>query len=451
MGILRNLERAAAERKNYYATPPSIVVDPKDPRLGAYFGGGTVTGKAVNDNTVMQITAFFGCVRLLAETMGAMPSGIFRKEKSGNAEKADHPLAEILIDRPNVDMNDVEYREASTANIAARGNTYSLIERRGDGNIASLYPVASALVTPRRDRTTDWEIAYDIRDRGKVERYPADKVWHRKQFSFDGLVGLSPIQCARETFALALAGEEFNSRLFAQGLLTSARVSIPDWLTQEQRDRANAKIAEMYTGVVNMGKPMLLEGGMKVESGILTPEEAQFLALRQFTVIEICRLMGIKPHMIAALERATDNNIERLSLEFVTYTMLPHLRRDEAAVRKLLKPADRDRFFYRYNFDGLLRADSVSRAALYAILLQNGVYSRNEVRALENRNRVDAEGMNDYTVQSNMAMIDQLAELVSARSAGKDTSAEEDKIEGRAIGEFVALLKRLSKPAPVIA
>lgn len=425
MGLLAKLERGAVERKAYAGE----IVTTTNQKLGSFFGGGTVTGKAVNDNTVMQITTFFACIRLLAETMGAMPSAMFRSEKSGNAEKVDHPLSEILVDRPNIDMNGIEFREAGTSNIAARGNGYALIERRGSGDVSSLYPIPASRVTVRRNQSTSWEVVYDVDDRGKKVPYPAEKIWHRRAFSFDGLVGLSPIQCARETFALALAGEEFNARLFAQGLMPSARVSMPNWLTVDQRDLANKKLLEMHAGLVNMGKPMLLEGGMKVEPGLITPEEAQFLALRQFTVVEICRLMGIKPHMVAALERATDNNIERLSLEFVMYTMLPHMRRDEAAVKKLLKPADRDKYFYRYNFEGLLRADSVARANLYSILLQNGVYSRNEVRALENRNSSDADGMDDYTVQSNMAIIDQLAALVAARSEGKDTSPAEVKIE----------------------
>lgn len=386
---------------------------------GTLSGGGTIVGKAVNDTTAMQVTAFFACIRLLAETMGAMPSAIYRQQPGGNAEKVDHPLAEVLIEQPNADMNGAEYREASTTNLAARGNAYSLIERRSDGNVLSLYPVPSSRVQVKKDSTTNYEIKYGIQDRGKTEWFPAEKIWHRKGFSFDGLIGLSPIACAREAIGLALAGEEFNAQLFGQGLMPSARVSIPAWLTDQQREVANKKLLEMHTGMKNLGKPMLLEGGMKVEDGLLSPDDAQFLQLRQFTVIEICRMLGVKPHMIAALEAATDNNIEKLSLEFVTYTMLPHLRRDEMAARKLFKPADRGRYFYRYNFEGLLRADSTARAQLYSILLQNGVYNRNEVRALENRNSVDDQAMNQYTVQSNMAMLDQLAALVAARSSPK--------------------------------
>jgi len=388
-------------------------------KLGSWFNNNTsYTGKSVTEGSAMQVTAFFACIRLLAETMGAMPSAIFKFEKNGNATKAeDHPLHEVLVHQPNADMNGIEFREASTANLSARGNAYSLIERRGDGNVLSLYNLPSSAVTPKRDKSTNYETMYGFNDRGKQEWYPAEKIWHRKGFSFDGLMGLSPLQSAREALGLALAGEEFNARLFGQGLMPSARVSIPTWLTDPQREVANKKLLEMHSGLQNMNKPMLLEGGMTVESGLITPDEAQFLQLRQFTVIEICRLLGVKPHMIAALERATDNNIEKLSLEFVTYTMLPHIRRDEVAARKLFKPGDKSQYFYRYNFEGLLRADSAARANLYSIMLQNGVFSRNEVRALENRNTATDDGMDDYTVQLNMGLIQALEAMQKAEAA----------------------------------
>ena len=379
-------------------------------------GGGTVVGKNVNETTAMQVTTFFAGIRLLSETMGAMPSAIFEKQKGGNAVAVEHDLADVLIHQPNADMNGIEYREASTANLAARGNAYSLIERRSDGGLLSLYPVPSARMQVKRDASTNWEIKYGMMDRGKMVWLPSDKVWHRKAFSFDGLVGLSPITCAREAIGLALAGEEYNARLFGQGLLPSALVSIPAWLTEAQRIQAKAKLKEMHTGLEHMNEPYLLEGGMKVDGGLLTPDDAQFLQLRQLTVIEICRLLAIKPHMVAALERATDNNIEKLSLEFVQYTMLPHMRRDEVAARKLFKPADREKFFYRYNAEGLLRADSVARAALYSIMLQNGVSSRNEVRAKENWNRIDDPAMDQFTVQLNMTPIDLLSSIVAARN-----------------------------------
>ena len=426
MGILSKLERGAADLKAYSSGQSFTLADQEvNQKLTTILGGQTYTGKAVTERTAMQVTTVWACVRLLAETMGAMPSAIYRAEKSGNATKTDdHPLHEVLVEQPNADMNGLEAREARTANIALRGNQIALIERRSSGDVSSLYPVPYGQVQRKRDSSTDYEMRYGITDRGKLEWYPPEKVWHTKGFSFNGLEGLSPIGYAREAMALALAGEEFNARLFGQGLIPSALVSIPQWLTDDQREKANKKMLELHAGLQNMRKPMLLEGGMKVEAGLMTPDDAQFLQLRQFTVVELCRLFGVKPHMIAALERATDNNIEKLSLEFVMYTMLPYIRRDEVGARKLFKLADRSTFFYRYNFEGLLRADSQARALLYSILLQNGVYNRNEVRALENRNASDAPGMDDYTVQLNMTVI-QLLEQMQRAAAQTDKSTSQ--------------------------
>jgi HK97 family phage portal protein len=377
--------------------------------VSRYFGGRTHTGKTVDQSSAMQITVVWACVRLLAETVGAMPLAVYRKSDNGNAEKVDHDLGKVLIDQPNRDMTGLEFRETCMSNLVLRGNAYSRIERSGNGNVASLYPIPSARVTPKRN--AQGLVYYEVSEQGAIEKVPAEQIWHWRGFSFDGLCGLSPLATAREAMGLALAGEEFNAKLFGQGLMPSALVEIPTFLKKEQRTDAVAALQEMWAGMQNAGKPMLLEGGMKVAEGLFPPEDAQFLQLRQFTVEELCRLFRISPHMVANLERATNNNIERLSLEFVMYTVMPYLRRIEERARQLLRPADRSRYFLRFNFEGLLRADSVARGQLYSILLQNGVYSRNEVRALENRNAVATDGMDDYTVQSNMAFIDALDQL----------------------------------------
>lgn len=391
-----------------------ITLDLKDPRLGQFLGGGpSITGHVINDESVMRITTAFACVRVLAETVGAVTMQIFERQSNGNAKKVDHDLGAVLIDKPNTDMRGLEYREAKTTNLAARGNAYSLIERNGIGNVSSLYPVPARLVMPKRE--LDGSIIFSVNDRGKTEKLPPEKIWHWKGFGYNGLVGLSPIECARQAMGLALAGEEANARLFANGMVSSAIIKIPTWLKPDQRVEAEKKLAQMHAGLVNHGKPYLLEGGMEADQGIFAPKDAQFLELRKMQIPELCRLWRISPHMIADLERATNNNIEQLSLEFVMYTMLPYFRRIEEKAVELFKPEDRARFFVRFNYESLLRADSDARSKLYSILLQNGVYSRNEVRALENRNSIDGSGMDDYTVQTNMTPVDKLAALVMAQ------------------------------------
>lgn len=384
-----------------------------------YRGSGmpSITGHTIDDNGAMRITTAFACVRVLAETVGSVTLKVYERQKNGNAEEVEHDIKEVLVTQPNADMTGLEFRETMTTNLAARGAAYSLVERRPNGNPVSLFPIPTARVHPRRNKTNGL-LEYEINDRGQTELYPAEKIWTWKGFGFDGITPLSPIECARQAMGLALAGEEANARLFKNGMMATAIVKIPQWLNKPgQREEARRLLEEMHGGLINYGKPYLLEGGMEVDDGVFAPKDAQFLELRQFQLPEICRMWRISPHMIAELERATHNNIEQLSLEFVMYTMLPYFRRIEERARQLFITKDRERFFVRFNFESLLRADSVARAQLYSILLQNGVFSRNEVRQLENRNQSDAEGMNDYTVQSNMALL-QLLETINKGNNG---------------------------------
>lgn len=414
-----------------------------DPKAGHYIGSvPSITGHVIDDAAAMRITTAFACVRVIAETVGSVTPQVFERQANGNALKVDHDVAELLTERPNSDMDGLEYLEAKTTNLAARGNGYSLLERNGAGRASSIYPVPSSRW--RVERKNDGRIVYHVNDRGRWLDLPPEKVWHWKGFGYDGITGLSPIECARQAMGLALAGEEANARLFRNGMHSSAVVKVPQWLKPDQRKLAEEKLAAMHQGLLNYGKPYLLEGGMELGEGVFSPEDAQFLQLRKMQIPELCRIWRISPHMIADLERATNNNIEQLSLEFVMYTMLPYFRRIETKAQELFKPSERERFFVRFNVESLLRADSQARAQLYTILLQNGVYSRNEVRALENRNRVDAPGMDDYTVQSNMALLQLLEAINKGQQAGggqrpgaepaanDDDMSPEDRARGRA-------------------
>lgn len=394
-------------------------LDLKDPEpWRKLLGTGSYTGKAVNDVSAMQTSTVWGCVRILAESVGCLPWAVYEKDANGNARKVDHPLAEVLVDTPNADMTDVEFKEAKVVNLALQGNGYAYKNVNGAGNVSSLYPIAAGSIEPQRNKGTG-EIEYKVLDRGRWEVVPRDKIWHTRGFGSNGLMGFSPIGYMRQAIGLSLATEEFGARFFGQGATTAAVVTVPTWLKKEQRKEAREILSEKYEGLGNAHKFMLLEGGMDVKSVQMPLEDAQFLQLRGFQVDEICRIYRVPPHMVAKLDRATFSNIEEMSIEFVMYTLAPYLvRLERSAQRWLLKPAERSKFMVRFNLDGLLRGDAETRAKFYAAMLQNGVYSRNEVRALENRNRIEGNGMDDYTVQSNMISVDDLSAMLATKNAG---------------------------------
>lgn len=385
------------------------------------FGGNaSISGRMVNETSAMTLSAAWSCMRILSETIGSLPWAIYRIDpKTRNAEiDYEHPLADVLVRSPNVDMTSTEFREALVLNLCQAGNAYSLKEAT-KSRVTSLYPIRPSLVVPKR--RDDGTIYFSVNDRGRWEDYPRDKIWHVKGFG-DGVVGLSPLSAARESMGFALATEEFGSRFFAQGGRPSGVVTIPNWIKDpDQRKLAREQLNQMLGGLSNAHKFALFEGGMKPEPwGEMPLKDMEFLLLRQFSVDEICRFYRVPPHMVAQLAKATFSNIEQQAQEFVSYTLLPYFARFESSALKwLFSPEDRRTCALKFNVEGLLRGDSAARAALWPVMLQNGVMSRNEVRAKENLNRVDAPGMDDYTVQLAMAPIGKIGAMADATIAGK--------------------------------
>lgn len=388
----------------------SKTYDTRSHEFASLFSAPSYTGKAVNENTAMQVSVAWACVRILAETIGSLPLAFYERDAKGNAVKVDYDqLSEVLIAMPNADMTSVEYREAKTTNLALRGNCYSLVDRSGSaGRVSSLYPLLSQNVTPKR--RDDGTIYYEVREAGgKVETYPREKIWHVKGFGANGLEGYSPIAHARQALGMGLATEEFQARFFANGANPSWLITIPEWLDDAQREIAKKNVREIWQGLDNAHRAAILEGGMTATAATMPLQDAQFLELRGFTVQEVCRFYRIPPHMVMDLSRSTNNNIEHQGQEFVMFTLAPYLTRFEASMSRWLIPAkDRARIFARFNVEGLLRADAAGRAALYASGLQNGWLSRNEVRALENRNAASEAGMESFTAQSNLLPVEAL-------------------------------------------
>jgi HK97 family phage portal protein len=379
-------------------------------------GGTSNTGRAVNADTALQVSTVWSCVKILAESVAALPFAVFERQANGNAVKiTDHAVAGLLGKMPNPVMTGMEFIEAGQVNLGIAGNCYSIVEKDNAGRPILLDPRPASQVRP--ERTPEGRIVYKINERGRWEEYPAERIWHIKGFGPTGLVGLSPLAVQREAMGLAMAAEEFGARMFSNGARTSGVVKIPQWLNPDQRKIAKENLTELYAGLENAHKLMLLEGGMEFDGNAaqIPPEDLQLLQLRQFQVHEICRIYRVPPHMVADLERATFSNIEQMSLEFVTYTLMPWLRRWETSIERwLLTPGERERLFVRFNVDGLLRADSDGRSKIYSVFLQNGVMNRNEARALENMNTVD--GLDAYTVQSNMVPLDSLAVISQGAS-----------------------------------
>ena len=236
---------------------------------------------------------------------------------------------------------------------------------------------------------------------GTVDLSPKD-VLHIPALGFDGLVGYSPIAMARNSIGMAIACEDFGASFFRNGAAPSGVLEHPGVLKNPEKLRAAWEA--QYGGSRNSGRVAVLEEGMKFNPIAIPPEQAQFLETRKFQVDEIARIFHVPPHMIGDLERSTFSNIEQQSLEFVKYTLNPWVCRwEQALTRSLLSPKEKREYSIRFNVDGLLRGDYQSRMNGYAVGRQNSWMSANDIRELENMDKISEEQGGDlYLVNGNM-------------------------------------------------
>ena len=407
-----------------------------------FFFGGTTSGKTVTERSAMQMTAVYSCVRILSEAIAGLPLHLYQyaaKDENAKAvkEKAyDHPLYFLLHDEPNPEMNSFIFRETLMAHLLLWGNAYSQIIRNGKGEVLALYPLMPNRMSV--DRNASGRVYYEYQmqndDGAKLKNgsviLTPHEVFHIPGLGFDGLVGYSPIAMAKNAIGLAIATEEYGSKFFANGATPGGLLEHPG--TVKDPDKVRESWHKGFGGSQNAGKVAILEEGMKYTPISIAPEQAQFLETRKFQINEIARIFRVPPHMIGDLEKSSFSNIEQQSLEFVKYTLDPWVVRWEQSIqRSLLQPDEKKKYFAKFNLDGLLRGDYQSRMNGYAIARQNGWMNANDIRELENQDRIPAElGGDLYLVNGNMLPLAQAGAFANKyTTGGKEENTENGSSE----------------------
>lgn len=363
-------------------------------------GWDTAAGVDVSEDLALTYTAVYACVRVLAESVASLPAVLYRRRSDGGKERAvNHPLYRIVHDQTNDEMTSFEFRETMQGHLALWGNAYAQIQRNGGGGVAGMWPLRPDWV--RVKRAENGRLAYEYMRPDAPVVLDEEQVLHLRGLSSNGLVGMSPIQQARQAIALGLASEEFGARFFGNGARPGIVLEHPGKLGPEAYERLKGSWTERHQGVANSHKVAILEEGLKVQTIGIPPQDAQFLETRKFQVTEIARIFRIPPHMLADLERATFSNIEHQAIEFVVHSLRPWLVKWEQRLNwKLLTKAERESYYFEFLVDGLLRGDIKSRYDAYSVGRQNGWLSANDVRDFENMNPID--GGDVYLVPLNM-------------------------------------------------
>ena len=399
----------------------------------SFLFGRTTSGKPVNERTAMQTTAVYACVRILAEAIASLPLHVYEYQDDGGKKLVhDHPLYYLLHDEPNPEMTSFVFRETLMSHLLIWGNAYAQIIRDGAGRVLGLYPLLPDKMEVQRGDRGNIYYVYSrnsdenpmFKEYGNI-KLKAEDVLHIPGLGFDGLIGYSPIAMAKNAVGMTLACEEYGASFFANGANPGGVLEHPGVLKDPSKVRESWN--SVYRGVNNAHKIAVLEEGMKYQQIGIPPEEAQFLETRKFQINEIARLYRIPPHMVGDLDKSSFSNIEQQSLEFVKYTLDPWvIRWEQSLQRSLLLPGEKGKYFIKLNVDGLLRGDYQSRMNGYAVGRQNGWFSANDIREMENMNPIpDEEGGNLYLVNGAMTKLADAGAFAGADNGGQK---EEEKL-----------------------
>ncbi|TQI67369.1 phage portal protein [Clostridium sp. KNHs216] len=418
MGILQSIFKARDKPQKSSA---------KNLGGSSFLWGGTTSGKVVNERTAMQMTAVYSCVRILSEAIAGLPLFVYRYSADGSKEKyLDHPLWRVLHDEPNPEMTSFVFRETMMNHLLLTGNAYAQIIRNARGEVVALYPLMPDRVTVDRDSQGRLYYRYykcsdEAPEVGKAKQadivFAPTDILHVLGLGYDGLVGYSPIAMAKNAVGLAMAAEEYGAKFFANGAAPSGVLEHPGTIKDPERIRQSWQ--STFGGSSNSNKIAVLEEGLKYTPIAISPEQAQFLETRKFQINEIARIFRVPPHMLADLEKSSFSNIEQQSLEFVKYTLDPWVIRWEQAMNKsLLLDSEKCAVFTKFNVDGLLRGDYASRMTGYATARQNGWMSANDIRELENLDRIPAElGGDLYLINGAMTKLEDAGAFANTTSA----------------------------------
>ena len=300
-------------------------------------------------------------------------------------------------------MTSFVFRETLMGHLLLWGNAYAQIIRDGRGRVLGLYPLLPSKMLV--NRTDQGILFYQYEKDGRTYFLPDTDVLHIPGLGFDGLVGYSPVAMAKNAIGMAIATEEYGAKFFANGASPGGVLEHPGVVKDPGKIRESWNA--VYQGSGNAHRVAVLEEGMKFQPIGIPPEQAQFLETRKYQLNEIARIFRIPPHMIGDLEKSSFSNIEQQSLEFVMYTLDPWVIRWEQAIsRALFSDSEKRQYFVKFNVDGLLRGDYQSRMNGYAVGRQNGWLSANDIRELENLNRIPPElGGDLYLINGNMTKL----------------------------------------------
>jgi HK97 family phage portal protein len=350
------------------------------------------SGETVDASTALQVSAVFGCVRLLSETIATLPVSTYSR-RGGVRKEVKSPL---WLEYPTAEpggVGRIDLLSQIVLSLLLEGNAYVAVTWDGPNIVAldvidpSKVMTHTVMIDGKRRKIFDcWDVDRDGHEVALGWFTPRD-ILHIPGMMLPGdFTGVSPIAYARESIGLALAAQKFGSKFFANGAMPGAVVEVPGAMSEDGLARAREAWRLANSGADNAHRVALLTEGAKFSKVTMSPDEAQFLQTRQFQVPEIARIFGVPPHLISDATNSTSwgSGLAEQNQAFAMFSLRPWLERIEAGFTRLLFAESANRqLFVKFSLDGIQRGAPRERMEMYAVGLNEGIYNVDEVRSWE--------------------------------------------------------------------
>ena len=381
--------------------------------LSWLIGGGTSAGTRANTKTAFTLSAFYNGVDQLSNDMAKLPKFVFKKNGDSREKYTAHPVNALISQAPNSLMNAFDFWKIIEISAIIKGNGFAEIVRNSfTGFPEELYYLDHDDV---KVFIKDRKLSYEYKGR----KIAPENMLHFKGFSFDGLMGIGIVTFAAKQLGITIDAQTYQQEVYKdRGLGYGVIESDLSVNATNKKALEDGFVTKMSSG--NKFRVPMLDEGMKYKPISISPGEAQFLETNNAGVLEVCRWLNIAPHKLKDITSGTYSNIYQQSIEHVQDSMMPRvISREQELNKKLFASAEKENLYSKFNISVLLRGDLQMKQQFYTAMVYSGIYTRNEVRALEDMNPID--GLDEILQPVNMQALSIANELIKNQNNGNSS------------------------------
>ena len=352
----------------------------------------------------LSLVPVYAAIKILSQTIAIADLKMYQKTNKGRKELSDHKLNK-LFKQPFMEMTNFNWMQMMMLQLAGYGNAYALIVRNSDYSVRELIPLEYDMVSVYKDSGSN-VYYYQVMHNAKSFKVFPENMLHYKIFSRDGIRGLSPIELHRSTLDSLYNESEYLSSFYEKAANLSGTIE-SEGVTAKQINSIKESFQNKYGASNKSGQTLILPNGMKYKQlKLLSPMDANYIETAKLNRGDVAVIWGIPLSLLGDLSQATYSNLSELNRAFYKMTIAPYfVAIAQENNLKLLNESEKAKTYFEFDPEHLLSASKKERYDTYAVGIDSGIITRNEVRELENLESID--GLDEIMQKSGTLTVSQ--------------------------------------------